>query len=104
MARYRNKSTIEAELLALQHTAKETMGIKRLLEELSFNPESPWRIHCDNQQTIRLVAREGTRIATKLRHVDRQNMWLCQEHGKSSFEISYLPTSNMPADGLTKLL
>jgi hypothetical protein len=31
-------------------------------------------------------------------------MWLKQEYKKAWFEISYLPTAKMPADGLIKAL
>ena len=31
-------------------------------------------------------------------------MWLRQEHAKGAFEVCYLKSSLMPADGLTKLL
>jgi hypothetical protein len=31
-------------------------------------------------------------------------MWLKQEYKKARFEISYLPTAEMPANGLTKAL
>ena len=31
-------------------------------------------------------------------------MWLKQEFRKGKFEIGYLPTADMPADGLTKAL
>ena len=44
------------------------------------------------------------RIQTTLRHVDIHNCWLRQEAKKRSFEIKYLPTTEMPADGLTKAL
>ena len=94
----------EAELLALEQTAKETMSLKRLFNELQFDPEIPWDIRCDNQQTIRLVIGESTRLATRLRHVDIHHMWLRQEVEKKSFTVTYLPTAQMPADGLTKAL
>ena len=97
-------STTEAELLALEHVAKELMALKRLLKELTLQLNTTWEIFCDNQQTIRLVVGENERIATRLRHVDIQNMWLRQEHSKGSFKVSYLPTKEMPADGLTKYL
>ncbi|KAL6360878.1 hypothetical protein LRP88_06586 [Fusarium phalaenopsidis] len=97
-------STTEAELLALEQTAKETMSLKRLFHELQFDPEIPWDIRCDNQQTIRLVIGESTRLATRLRHVDIHHMWLRQEVEKKSFTVTYLPTARMPADGLTKAL
>ena len=97
-------STTEAELLALEHVAKETMALKRFFKELTLDLGDLWNIWCDNQQTIRLVVGKNERITTKLRHVDIQNMWLRQEHAKGSFTVEYLETSEMPADGLTKAL
>jgi hypothetical protein len=44
------------------------------------------------------------RIQTALRHVDIYNCWLRQEAKKGIFEVKYLPTNEMPADGLTKAL
>lgn len=97
-------STTEAELLSLEQTAKETMSLKRLFSEMRFKPGSAYNINCDNLQTIRLVIDESMRITTRLRHVDIQGMWLKQEFEKGTFEVSYLPTAQMPADGLTKAL
>nr|CEG03241.1 unnamed protein product [Fusarium acuminatum CS5907] len=97
-------STTEAELLALEQIAKETMSLKRLFAGIRFDPNAPWEIYCDNQQTIRLVVNQSTRITTRLRHVDIQSMWLKQEYEKGSFKVAYLATADMPADGLTKAL
>jgi hypothetical protein len=97
-------STTEAELLALQTTAKEVMALQRMFNELQLVLEVPWVIGSDNQQTIRLVIDMNTRLATKLRHVDIHNMWIKQEYRKGRFEIQYIPTADMPADGLTKAL
>lgn len=97
-------STTEAELLALEHVAKESVALKRFLYELRLDLGVPWEIFCDNQQTIRLVVEESERLTTKLRHVDIQNMWLKQEYAKGNLQVTYLKTSEMPADGLTKAL
>ncbi|RYP29703.1 hypothetical protein DL768_011208 [Monosporascus sp. mg162] len=97
-------STTKAELLALEHTAKEAMALKRLFHDLRLELGQTWDIFCDNQQTIRLVVGENERITTRLRHVDVQNMWLRQEQSRGSFNVTYLPTAKMPADGLTKAL
>jgi hypothetical protein len=97
-------STTEAELLALEHVAKESAALKRFLHELRLDLGIPWEIFCDNQQTIRLVVEESERLTTKLRHVDIQNMWLKQEYAKGNLRVTYLKTSEMPADGLTKAL
>jgi hypothetical protein len=97
-------STTEAELLGLSSVSREAMALKRLFKDIQLDLGRPWQIFCDNQQTIRLVAQEGGRIVTKLRHVDIHNMWLRQEHQKGSFQVLYLETNKMPADGLTKNL
>jgi hypothetical protein len=44
------------------------------------------------------------RIQTALRHVDIHNCWVRQEAKKGLFEVKYLSTTQMPADGLTKAL
>ena len=97
-------STTEAELLALSETAKETIALKRFFEAIQLVLETPFSIACDNQQTIRLVIGSAERISTKLRHVDIHNLWLRQEHAKGQFQLTYVPTADMPADGLTKNL
>jgi hypothetical protein len=97
-------STTEAELLGVAQLAKEVLALKRFFFELCFSLCEPWRIFCDNTQTIRLIVGDNMRINTKLRHVDIHNLWLRQEYAKGSFEVTYLPTDAMPADGLTKNL
>jgi hypothetical protein len=97
-------STTKAELLALEHIAKESVALKHFLHKLYLDLGASWEIFCDNQQTIRLVVEESKRVTTKLRHINIQNMWLKQEHAKGTFTVTYLPTNEMPADGLTKAL
>lgn len=97
-------STTEAELLALEQTAKETLALARLFHSISLDLGKLMEIFCDNQQTIRLVVGANERISTKLRHVDIQNMWLRQEYAAGKFVVTYLATDEMPADGLTKNL
>jgi len=97
-------STTEAELLGVEQVAKETIALKRFFQEIRLLLDGPWTIYCDNLQTIRLIVSENEKISTKLRHVDIQNHWLRQEHQKGSFVVSYIPTLEMPADGMTKNL
>ena len=96
-------STTEAELLSLERTAKESYSLNRLLQDISLDL-GPLKLYCDNLQTIRLVVEENQRISTRLRHVDIQNMWLKQEFKKGRFQVEYLSSDQMPADGLTKAL
>ena len=98
-------STTEAELLALSQVAKEAIFTSRLLEELKVKlPSHTINIQCDNQQTIRLVTQEISRLQTKLRHVDIHNHWLRQEYSTGKINVEYVPSAEMIADGLTKAL
>jgi hypothetical protein len=97
-------STTEAELLALEQTTKEAIALERLIKSISLDLGSMMEIFCDNQQTIRLVVGENERINTRLRHIDIQNMWLQQEYAAGRFQVTYMPTGQIPADSLTKNL
>jgi hypothetical protein len=97
-------SSTEAELLALSTAAKEAIAAVRLFRDVRLQLNEDLTIWCDNKQTIRLVKEDMMRIQTALRHVDIHNCWVRQEAKKGSFEVKYLPTTEMPADGLTKAL
>ena len=44
------------------------------------------------------------KLVTKLKHVDIHQHWLRQEVQEKRLQIEWLPTAEMPADGLTKAL
>ena len=44
------------------------------------------------------------KLDTKLRHVDIHQHWLRQEVQNGQINVSWVPTNEMPADGLTKHL
>ncbi|QUC18972.1 uncharacterized protein UV8b_03213 [Ustilaginoidea virens] len=44
------------------------------------------------------------RINTALKHVDIHNSWLRQAYQQGLFDLAYIPTNNIVADGLTKAL
>ena len=97
-------STTEAQLHALAYAVKELMHLWRLFEELGFKPNTPPTIHCDNQQTVRLIESKTPHFQTKLRHVDIANHWLRQETQQGNIKVKWIPTTDMEADGLTKIL
>lgn len=98
-------STTEAELLALSQVAKEAIFTSRLIQELKVKlPSTAVIIQCDNQQTIRLVTQEVSKLQTKLRHVDIHNHWLRQEVTSGRIQVVYTKSADMMADGLTKAL
>jgi hypothetical protein len=57
---------------------------------------------CDNRQTIRLLTAETPQINTKLKYIDIHSHWLRQEVANGVLQIQWVPTAEMPADGLTK--
>lgn len=97
-------SSTEAELLAASEAAKEMIFAGRLLRALQIKFNKPLLIECDNQQTIRLVSEESTKLTTQLRHVDIHQHWLRQEVQEGRISVRWVQTSNMVADGMTKAL
>ena len=97
-------STTEAELLSLSHVGKEVQHMARIFKAIRFDAEQNIEIECDNQQTVRVVSSNEPTITTKLRHVDIHQFWLRQEVQNGKFIIQWVPTAEMPADGLTKPL
>ncbi|KAL8310867.1 hypothetical protein RB597_001710 [Gaeumannomyces tritici] len=98
-------STTEAELLALAEAAKEALFVSRMIKELGVTlDDCSIKIKCDNQQTIGLVNKDLYTLQTKLRHVDIHNHWLRQEAHAKRINVTYTPTDQMLADGLTKAL
>jgi hypothetical protein len=97
-------SSTEAEFLALSHAAKELYGWQRFFHHLNFSTGHRSTIFCDNQQTIRLLIKDTPRLETRLRHIDIQQHWLRQEVQEKRLHVEWLPTAQMPADGLTKAL
>ena len=97
-------STTEAELLSLSHTARETIGLYRLFEQIQFDPEQQPRILCDNQQTVGLIQKDRPQLTSKLKHVDIHNLWLRQVHKDGKVAVHWVQTKDMPSDGFTKPL
>ncbi len=97
-------STTEAELLALSHAATEALWWNRIFKDLGFNINQELTIYCDNQQTIRLLVKDLPTLITKLKHVDIRRHWLREQVSDEKIKVEWIPTNQMPADGLTKAL
>jgi len=106
-------SSTEAELMAIDHAIGWAMQWKRALahlkQYLAANPEpinlSPdIKVFCDNTQTIRLLTQSINELDTKLRHVDIRNCWVREKVQQREVTITWVPTVQMKADGLTKAL
>ena len=97
-------SSTEAELLAVTHAAKELYWWKRFFASIQLDPGHDAAVDCDNQQTIGLMIKDLLKLTTKLRHVNIHKHWLRQEVQEKRLRINWVPTAEMPADGLTKTL
>jgi hypothetical protein len=100
-------STTEAEFLALADACKTVYAENRLFQSISLPTGTNIAIttvYSDNRQTVRLLHQETIKLSTKLKHVDIHQHWLRQEVQKGILQIKWVPTLEMVADGLTKVL
>ncbi|KAJ6163950.1 hypothetical protein N7470_002622 [Penicillium chermesinum] len=97
-------STTEAEFRALLEVGKILIWWKRMLKAIGFELSHPTPILCDNAQTVRLLTSENPGIDTKLKHVNVAKNWLYERIQRGDIELKWISTSQMPADGLTKIL
>jgi hypothetical protein len=98
------KSTTEAELLALSLAGSEMAEWLRLFRGLGLELNEVPIIWCDNQQTVGIATKREEKLNTKLKHVDTHQSWIRQEVSHGRLTVQWIPTADMPADGLTKIL
>ena len=98
------KSTTEAELLSISQAAGHLQWWARFFTAIEFDAEEKLTLQCDNLQTVRILTKETPKLDTKLKHVDVHQLWLRQEVEAGRIHIKWVPTAQMPADGLTKIL
>ena len=72
-------SSTEAELFVFTEASKEAIVTIRLFVGMRFHLYEDIVIWCDNQQTIRLITTDISRLHTTLRHIDIHNVWVRQE-------------------------
>ncbi|KAM4054630.1 hypothetical protein HRG_014924 [Hirsutella rhossiliensis] len=59
---------------------------------------------CDNLQTIRLLTELSAKLKTNLKHIDIHRHWLRQEVQEERLQITWIKSTENPADGMTKAL
>ena len=95
-------STTEAEYMALSHSTKEAIWIRKLLADVGFDQEGAMCIMCDNQGCITLAKNPTHHSRTK--HIDVQHHFIRVKLEEGTIALMYCPTQEMVADVLTKAL
>ena len=98
-------STTEAELLALSTIAGHAYWWRRLFEAINFRlDDSVYQVFCDNERAVNISNCKEDVEETAMRHVDIRQQWIRQETTEGRLKVSWIPTRQQKADGLTKHL
>jgi hypothetical protein len=96
-------STTEAEYMALGQATKESVWLKKLLEEIGYHQRAePILIHSDNQGALALTKNPTFHARTK--HIDIRHHFLREKYEANEIKIDHCGTDDMIADVLTKAL
>ena len=95
-------SSTESEYYALTNTIKEAIWIKLFLSLTSLPSPIPFPIYCNNQSTCTIANTDV--ISSRTKHIDVRHHFIRQHLNEGSFITTWIPTSDMTADILTKPL
>ena len=95
-------STMEVESDALTEAIRETQWLRNLYSELNRPIKSPTLILKDNQSIIK-VAKDPA-LYSRIKHTLLKYCYIKEARQAGIFNILYIDTKRMPADGLIKPL
>ncbi|CAI7900020.1 unnamed protein product [Closterium sp. NIES-54] len=96
-------SSTESEYVAATDAGKERRRLRFLLAEFKLlDAGKPTILRVDNKSAI--TAAEGLGLAGNLKHMERRYAWLQHMVRRGKFVLKYIPTTEQPADFLTKAL
>ena len=95
-------SSTEAECYALTHAFKEALWLRVFLTLLHLPVPRPFSIFSDNQAAISLSS--STTVSSRSKHIDICYHFLRSHVSDGSFTITWIPSTDMPADLFTKPL
>ncbi|CAI7881222.1 unnamed protein product [Closterium sp. NIES-53] len=96
-------SSTESEYVAATNASKEGRRLRFLLAEFKLLDAGKPTILCvDNKSAITVA--EGLGLTGNLKHMERCYAWLQQMVRRGKFVLKYIPTTEQPADFLTKAL
>ena len=95
-------STMETESDALTKAIRKTQWLRNLYSELNRPIKSPTLVLKDNQSTIK--AAKNPTLHSQTKHTFLKYRYITEARQAGIFNILYIDTKRMPANGLTKPL
>lgn len=95
-------STTEAEYMAGCDCAKQLAWLRAFLFDIHHPCDGPSDFRMDNTSAISIA--EGESVKTRSKHIDRRFHFIREQLQQGKLRISYIPTTEMCADFLTKAL
>ncbi|CAI7885551.1 unnamed protein product [Closterium sp. NIES-54] len=96
-------SSTESEYVAATNASKEGRRLCFLLAEFKLlDAGKPTILRVDNKSAITVA--EGLELTGNLKHMERRYAWLQHMVRRGKFVLKYIPTTEQPADFLTKAL
>ena len=95
-------STAEAEFIAATATCTQVLWMKRQIEDLKVQCQSPIIIKCDNQSAINISKNPVQHSRTK--HIDIKYHFLKDQVAQNVVKLEFISTNEQVADIFTKPL
>ncbi|CAI7737231.1 unnamed protein product, partial [Closterium sp. NIES-54] len=96
-------SSTESEYVAATEVGKDGRRLRFLLAEFRvLDAGTPTVLRVDNKSDITVT--EGLGLQGNLKHMEHCYAWLQHMVKRGNFMLKYIPTSEQPADFLTKAL
>ena len=93
-------STTEAEYIAAVSAGQEILWLRNLFSEMGYMVEGGSTLYIDNRSAISVA--KNPEHHGRLKHLDLRFYWLRDVVEAGTIKVVHIPTSEMPADVLTK--
>lgn len=94
-------SIMEAEYVALSEAVKETIFIRKLLNEIGYNIETPL-VYCDNLAAIEIA--KNPKDNQRAKHIDLKFHFVRNAIKNNEIDLNYIKSKDNKADIFTKPL
>jgi hypothetical protein len=95
-------STTEAEYIAAVSAGQEILWLQNLFSKLGYDVPNPSTLHIDDQSAVAVA--KNPEHHGRIKHLDLRFYWLRNVVDTGKIKVKHCPTTEMPADLLTKPL